>query len=62
MTQTSHPTRPNKKITEKIAQTLARYNKNSYLCTRQKERHSTLTKRHHWRDGRVVDCGGLENR
>ena len=31
-----------------------------YLCTALREKH--FLKRKFWRGGRVVDCGGLENR
>ena len=37
-----------KKITKKIAKIFGQSKKVFYFCT--------------WRDGRVVDCGGLENR
>lgn len=33
--------------------------KSAYLCNAFEEK-SSIKK--HWRDGRVVDCGGLENR
>ena len=54
----------------KIAEKFAQFKKTSYLCTRQKEMTQTTRLKRSLivvsglkrRDGRVVDCGGLENR
>ncbi len=53
------------KFTKKIGLSIAEFKKNIYLCTiirkSNKKQHRIYTN-HLWRDGRVVDCGGLENR
>ena len=43
-----------------IPDLFANLKKKRYLCTALREKH--FLKKKFWRGGRVVDCGGLENR
>ena len=43
----------------KKAQKVCRFKKYPYLCSALREKQTT---KQYWRGGRVVDCGGLENR
>lgn len=43
----------------KIDANILQLEKSAYLCNAFEEKSSV---KKHWRDGRVVDCGGLENR
>ena len=47
---------------EKTAVKICRFGNNPYLCTAIENKTIAKHVRNDWRDGRVVDCGGLENR
>ena len=50
----------NEKNNQKKRQNICSFENNPYLCTAFKTKSTDRLK--YWRGGRVVDCGGLENR
>ena len=55
-------TQKRKNIFNFFAKTLAQFRFLIYFCNVKTERPHSLTQKHLWRGGRVVDCTGLENR